>query len=313
MADTQGFKTQFTAGEVWEQQVDGVVLRGRWIEHSDPNAPVVHFVHGNGFACDMYAPALSPIVEKASLFTHDMEGHGLSDCGEEFVGFEQTSQRIGAVLAKQGARFGRRKRIAVGHSFGAITTLRYVSQNPEFFDAMILLDPVLFSEEQTLAAQQQYDAGQASSPLAEQALQRGSHWDSYDDAFEYFNGRKSLAGWHPAGLVAYLNGVLRENPDGSCSLRCPPWMEAEIFAQRPNNHWTSIKALATPALAIYGQQSLPFIAPNLKQAAKMNSCISVVGTAGGHCFTQEYPESLSDIVSGYPPVAEMLNSGASVY
>lgn len=301
------FATEFVAGELWEEELNGLTLRGRWIEHPDPNAPIVHFTHGNGFASDMYAPCLAPLLKYASLFTHDMQGHGLSDIGTSFAGLEQTADRIRQVLDRRGDLLKTPHRIAIAHSFGAIATLKCAVANPDLFDAVVLLDPVLLSADQIAAVQQKFDSGQPSSPLAQQALARGTDWPNKSAAFDYFNGRKSLSTWHPAGLEAYINAVLRENPDGSYSLRCPPWMEAAIFSQRPTDHWETIAALSTPTLVIYGHQSLDFIGPNWRQAASENANITAVGTEGGHCFTQEHPQSLENRLLAYPPVARLLN------
>jgi pimeloyl-ACP methyl ester carboxylesterase len=307
MMGVDEFASSFSGGEIWEQDVGDLTLRGRWIEHPSSAAPVIHFVHGNGFAGDMYAPCLTPLLKYASLFTHDMQGHGLSDSGANFVGLELSAARIGTVIGGNSHFFGDRKRIAIGHSFGAMLTLRYAAENPGAFDAVVLLDPVLLNPEQVILAQRQYDAGESLSPLANQALQRGTDWPNREAAFDYFNGRKSLSTWHHDGLEAYINAVLECNSNGSCSLRCPPWMEAAIFSQRPADHWPAIRSLTNPTLAIYGKQSLAFLEPNLCQAAAQNAYISVVGANGGHCFTQEHPESLVTLLQNYPPVATLLN------
>lgn len=298
--------TAFSGGVVWNQSHDNLALRGRWIEHSDPQAPVIHLIHGNGFACDMYAPSVAPLLKRAGLFTHDMQGHGLSDPGTEFVGLDKTAARIGAVLHGAAGLLADRKVIAIGHSFGALATLKYAAANPNAFEAVVLIDPVIFSPEQLAAIAKQTDGG--SNLLAEQALARGTQWPSRAAAFEYFNGRKSLSSWHPAGLEAYINGVLRQEPDGSYSLRCPPWMEAAIFSQRSMNYWSDIAAIKTPTLAIYGEQSFDFIKPNLQRAAEMNGAISVVGTRGGHCFTQEFPDALGRLLRDFAPVEILLNN-----
>ena len=296
----QQFATRFDRGEIWTTSVDGVNLRGRWLENPKPSAPAIHFVHGNGFAGDMYAPSLTELLSQAALFTHDLEGHGLSDVGSEFVGLARSAERICKVLEANSATLGDRPRIGVAHSFGALATLHAAASSPKLFDALVLLDPVILSPKQTVAAQQLYDQGATTNPLATQALERGTDWPDREAAYSYFNGRKSLVDWHSAGLEAYLNGVLQENADGSLSLRCPPWMEAAIFAQRPNDHWQAIDSLAVPCLAIYGEQSMDFIGSNLKLAASRNANISVVGTQGGHCFTHEYPDALREILANSP-------------
>lgn len=312
MSESQKFETTLNHGEIWEAQFDDVTLRGRWIEHPDPDAPIIHFVHGNGFACDMYAPSLNLLRPYASIFTHDVQGHGLSDPGSKFPGLDKTVARIGQVLKQHESVFKNRPIIGVGHSFGSLATLHLAAQEPALFASVALLDPVLLGPEGTQLAQQQFDNGERGPEfgrrLATQALMRGTEWASYDGAFAYFNGRKSLAGWHSAGLAAYLNGVLKQQADGSLSLRCPPWMEASIFALRPADHWSALERLATPTLAVFAKQSFDFIPKSLQHAAELNSAITATGTAGGHCFTQEYPASLLELLLAFPPTEKLLNA-----
>ena len=75
----------------WEYKVSGGFhLRG-W--HSEPSSrPVIHFIHGNGFCGLTYEAVLEPLHEHFDLFISDAQGHGNSDAGGPYVGWNKAAR-----------------------------------------------------------------------------------------------------------------------------------------------------------------------------------------------------------------------------
>lgn len=66
---------------------DGFTLRG-W--HTPPSGkPLIHFIHGNGFCARAYEPMLRALSKHFDLWLSDVQGHGDSDPGERFVGWNR--------------------------------------------------------------------------------------------------------------------------------------------------------------------------------------------------------------------------------
>src|SRR5690606_33611164 len=79
--------------------------------------------------------------------------------------------------------------VAVGHSFGAIASILAALQKPEYFRALVLLDPTILPQSaMDFMAAAQADGSVREFPLAQGALRRGRHWASVDEAFHYFRG-----------------------------------------------------------------------------------------------------------------------------
>ena len=69
----------------------GFTLRG-W--HTPPSGkPLLHFIHGNGFCTRTYEPMLEKLAGHFDHWLCDMQGHGDSDHGGAFRGWEEEARR----------------------------------------------------------------------------------------------------------------------------------------------------------------------------------------------------------------------------
>lgn len=283
-------------GEVWTHAVSSeVTLRGRWFDQ--PGKPILHFMHGNGFCGGMYWPLLAQLAEHYALFLHDVQGHGDSDNGEAFPGFEVTTERVIAVIQAQSERFAGREVIGIGHSFGAICSFLTAAKPNNPFSSLVLLDPVFFSRRIIRLYNWTERLGLGRfNPLSRQAKTRGNAWENRNAAWAYFHQRGIFKGWTDEALNAYLDHALQQAADGSLSLKCPPWMEAAIFSIVPKNLWAAVEQIRIPCTIYHGDKSYGFIAPSLAEAQRMNPLIHTQQLSGGHCFMQEQPEQAAELV-----------------
>lgn len=278
-------------GVAWSHPVGpDLFLRGR--DYIRGERPLLHFVHGNGFSGMTYWPLLGRLHDHYDLCLHDTQGHGDSDDGARFPGWNATADRIVEFMTQRRALWGDRPVIGVGHSFGGIVTLLAASRAPELFDGIVLLDPVLFPPLLVPVMAAAYFTGLSQlNPMVMQAKRRGSQWDSRDAAWSYFYQRGIFRGWTDEALTAYIDHALARQPDGSLTLKCPPWMEAQIFASFPRRLWSSVRRLTVPTRILFGTNSYPFVRPSVERAARLNAAIRVHAVPGGHCFMQQDPEA----------------------
>ena len=68
----------------------GFTVRG-W--HSVPSGrPLLHFLHGNGFCGRTYEPMLRHLAGHFDLWLSDVQGHGDSDHGGIFIGWNRNAE-----------------------------------------------------------------------------------------------------------------------------------------------------------------------------------------------------------------------------
>lgn len=267
----------------------GFTLRG-W--HSSPSGkPLLHFLHGNGFCGRTYAPLLEALAVDFDLWLCDIQGHGDSDHGGRFLGWNRNAElAIEAFEAGRGT-FGEVPRVAVGHSFGGVLTSLILAHHPRLFARAVLLDPVIFTPAMIgVMAFSEVLGLHRRTTMASRARARRSHWPDREAAWRGLHGRGIFKGWTDEALRGYVDHAIRVVDNGA-ELKCRPSREAEIFSSFPKRLWPSLQRIATPTLILHGQGSYPFVAKSVARLTALNGHVSAQVVDGGHCFMQEFPEA----------------------
>lgn len=272
----------------------GFTLRG---QHSVPSGkPVLHMLHGNGFSSLTYQPLLQRLVPYFDLFLSDVQGHGDSDHGGQFIGWHASAELALQAWQAHASQFGAVQVYGLGHSFGGVLTALINSQPQRPFDRVILLDPVLFPP-LLLQSMRLLDklGWYQRNPMAKKAQNRRQHWPDPAAAANYLHNRGMFKGWHPAALQAYIDHGLTEKADG-IGLKCQPSREAEIFASYPAQLWQHLRQPCSPTLVVYGEQTYPFVPKAVRRWQQQNHNIAAKAVPGGHCFMQQDPSATAQLI-----------------
>lgn len=259
--------------------------------------PVLHFLHGNGFAVQTYRKFLSCIGDYPMLL-QEAAGHGLSDVDEAFIGWNKTAQRFVESLESVGKQQipHDAELVGVGHSFGGCMTALMSAENPALFSRLVLLDPAFFPPKHILLMKAVKTAGLMEKvPIVKRSLRRRTHWDSYDQVHNNFYERGTFKGWDPECLADYIQFALEKTESGY-DLRCPNWMEAAIFGSYPKKLWRRLAKISVPTYIVYGEDTFPMFQVAYRLAARKNRNIRLVKTTGDHCFMQQHPEQAGELV-----------------
>ncbi len=266
----------------------GFTLRG-YRTHAH-GKPVLHMLHGNGFCSRMYQPMLQLLAQDYDLFLSDAQGHGDSDHGGPFVGWNHSATLAKEAWQAHQSLYPEVPVYGVGHSFGGVLTALIHTTAPSPFAGIVLLDPVLFTPTmltimRSLNSIQLY----RKNPLAKAALRRRQHWPDQETARQYLHNRGMFANWHPDALAAYIEHALKPSEHG-LSLKCQPQREADIFASYPDKLWQQLALPCPPVRVIYADNSYDFIVKALNKWQRCNPAVQVEQISGGHCFMQEQPD-----------------------
>jgi pimeloyl-ACP methyl ester carboxylesterase len=275
----------------------GFTLRG-W--HTPPSGkPVLHFLHGNGYCGRVYEPMLALLAKDFDLWLCDAQGHGESEHGGRFHGWNRSAELAVEAFAAGRSRFGDVPAYAVGHSFGGVLTCLILARHPELFQRAVLLDPVLFSRAMIgVMALSDVVGLSKRSTLASKARSRRSNWPDRAAAHAALHGRGMFRGWDEAAFDAYIQHALRDSEKG-VELCCRPSRESEIFSSYPRRLWPSLNKITTPSLLLYGQRSYPFVAQSAARWTALNPHASARVVPGGHCFMQEQPADSAERVRAF--------------
>ncbi|WP_271409878.1 alpha/beta fold hydrolase [Pseudomonas sp. Q1-7] len=267
----------------------GFTLRG-W--HTPASGkPLLHFLHGNGFCGRTYTPLLQALAEHFDLWLCDIQGHGDSDHGGRFLGWNRNAEL--AVEAFEAGRglFGEVPRMAVGHSFGGVLSSLILARHPDLFRRAVLLDPVIFTPAMIgVMAFSEVLGLHRRTTMASRARARRSHWADRQAAWNALHGRGIFKGWTEDALQGYVDHAIKA-VDNGVELKCRPSREAEVFSSFPKRLWPSLGRIVTPTLILHGQHSYPFVAKAVARLTALNGHASAQVVEGGHCFMQEYPQA----------------------
>lgn len=261
--------------------------------------PLLHFVHGNGFCSLAYQPMLELLATHFDLWLSDVQGHGDSDHGGAFVGWNRSAELALEAFHAGLGEYGDVPRFAVGHSFGGVLTALMLAREPQLFRRAVLLDPVVFSRSMigVMGVASLFGMHRRHG-LARKAATRRSFWPDRQAAHDSLQGRGIFKGWNTAALQAYVDHAIGDCGEGVV-LKCRPSREVEIFSSFPQRMWASLGKVQTPTLVLYGEQTYPFVPRSLERWAGLNRHVEPRKVAGGHCFMQEDPKAAVEQIEAW--------------
>ncbi|CAM4031149.1 Alpha/beta hydrolase [Pseudomonas reidholzensis] len=276
---------------------EGFTLRG-WRSPAS-GRPLLHFLHGNGFCSLVYQPLLMRLGEHYDLWLSDAQGHGDSDHGGAFVGWNRTAALAVEAFEAGRGEYGEVPRHAVGHSFGGVVSGLILANHAHLFERAVLLDPVLFSRRMIGVMGAAVLLGlHRRHGLARKAATRRSHWPDRGSALAALQGRGIFKGWSDEALQAYVEHAIGDHGEGVV-LKCRPSREVEIFSSFPQRMWANLGRISTPTCILHGQQTYPFVPHSVRRLAVINPAVSEQQVPGGHCFMQEDPAATADAILAF--------------
>lgn len=168
--------------------------------------------------------------------------------------------------------------IAVGHSIGAIVTLRAALRQPEKFRALVLIDPVLFPPRFIATYNLLKASGLAYRlhPWILGALRRRRVFDNPETLFKGYRRKHVFRHFSDQNLRAYVNGISKPRAEGGYELAYSPEWEARIYftsVWRDMDLWWGLPNLKVPTMIIRGAETDTFLSPTAHRVQKVNPAI----------------------------------------
>jgi pimeloyl-ACP methyl ester carboxylesterase len=181
------------------------------------------------------------------------------------------------VLADDLERFldqqGLQQIIGVGHSVGATTTLRLALRQPERFQALVLIDPVIFPPAVILAWNVVFRLGLAYRlhPLVKSAMRRRTCFENQSAMFANYRKKAVFSRMSDKSLRAYVDALACPDQDGQIQLCYPADWEARIYVtgiRADLELWRQLAGLVPPVLFIRGSETDTFLAKTARMIQK---------------------------------------------
>lgn len=266
-----------------------------------PDAPTLHIAVANGFPPKTYSPLLRPFMDSYRVIS--LPPRAL--WGDEVPpdGFHDWWMVADDLLAGLDT-YQLNDVIAVGHSFGGIGSLLAVIKEPERFKALILLDPTILMPNILSMIQQAWDQGVIDQlPMVQGANRRRRQFDSVDDAFTRFRGKRLFEGWSDEVLRLYAEHGTQPASDGKgVELTWSAEWEAFYFSTVQQTIWDDLPEVngLVPTLIIRGGASDTFVAEAVKRTKSLIPAATYAAVDGhGHLFPQSDPQSAANIIQEF--------------
>ena len=267
------------------------------IELGGEGNPVV-LLPANGFPPETYQPALASLFEQnrvGSLPPRAM----WDDAGPPPATPEDWTPLAQDLLEGMG-QHRLEPAVVVGHSFGGVAALLAAVRRRAAFRAVALLDPTILPPAILDGFAEERRRGLAlSRPLVQGALTRRNHFDSEDEAFQYWRTRPLFGDWSDAMLRRYARAMLRP-ANGGYTLRWAREWEAHYYASVHAGIWQDLEGLdpGLPLLVVRGERSDTFVAEAARRfGARVPWAIERVIPGRGHLFPQSAPAETGAVLS----------------
>ena len=260
---------------------------------------VLHFSHPNAYTPGAFRRFLAPLTERFRVIAarHRPLWY-LSPVAPAVPGPESFTDWN--EIADDLLRFLDQERlegiIGVGHSLGAVATMKAALREPERFRALVLVEPV-FLPPVVLAAARANPRAAAERPFVLAALRRRDRWPDRAAAFARFREKEVFTNFPDETLWDYVNDGMHVNGDGDVALSFPREWEAAFYSHPPLDVWDDLSRLAHPTLAVRGVLSDTLFpdAWGLWQVTQPGATF-VEMDGVGHMLTLEAPQDAATVV-----------------
>lgn len=225
----------------------------------------LHFLHANGYPPDCYKPLFALLKTQYHVFGMYLRPLWKGSKPEDIHTWHPLSEDLLRFLSDHAAA----PVIGVGHSIGAIVTLRAALRDPGKFRALVLIDPVLFVPGFMLRwhTVRLLGLGERLHPLIRGAKKRRRVFDDLGTVYRGYRTRDVFRYMSDENLRIFIAGMTKPKANGGYELAYSPDWEAQIYRTSMHDFdiWRDLSKLEIPTLFIRGAETDTF----LKDAAKL--------------------------------------------
>ncbi len=263
-----------------EHDVQANGIRLHYLDWGGDGPPLL-FLHPTGFHAHIWEPYAERFARRYRCLALDTRGHGDSDKPGSY-GWTDFADDLQAFLE----RLGLSGVTGVGHSAGGTAIAVVASRAPAAFARIALLDPILFFGPPRQPAA-------VDSPMLAGARRRRMDWPSREAALANYAAKPPFNTWDRRFLELYVRFGVRDNADGTVTLKCSGDDEAEMYrwGPRPLRAEEFLPAIRCPVLLVGGARSDAFSPETAQQALQAIPHAELVTVDGvGHFAPFERPD-----------------------
>ncbi len=259
----------------------------------------LHFLHANGYPPECYKPLFDLLKPQYRVFGMLLRPLWEGSHPDEIRDWQPFTDDLLRFLNERETA----PVIGVGHSIGAIVTLRAAIRQPDKFSALILIDPVLFTpfRMRLWALVNALGLGDRLHPLIAGAKKRRRTFNNLETVFKGYRKRNVFRYFSDEHLRIYIDGITRKTKDGYELVYSPEW-EAQIYRTGLQDFdlWRALPQLDLPILFLRGAETDTFLedAARLIQRKQPKARVEALPKST-HLLPVERPNEVAGIMQSF--------------
>lgn len=259
------------------------------------DGPLVLMHHANGFCAGTLGLVAEGLTDRFHVIGMDARGHGRSSKpeGDAAYAWHHFAEDYLAVARRLAGEHGGRVAVGLGHSFGGTSAFGAAAREPELFERLVLVDPVLPRSDDEVPDPER---SERIARMVEGARKRRASWPSRAAARAHFAERSLFERWLPAALDLYVEHGLQGATDGTVELACPGAVEAAVFANGPAIDAVELARRARVPTTVLWAALGNFPLPLYRLVFGAMECAEIVAVDAGHLVPMERPNLVVEAV-----------------
>lgn len=247
----------------------------------------IQFSHANGFPAESY-----------NCFLKHLDKHNVSYIQALGTGKHEVKNNwkpLVEELIEHIESSGKAPVVAIGHSLGGVISYMAALKRPDLFSKLIVLDPPFFRPLKRLVIEGLVRINKIDKypHPANKSKFRRTHFNSKEEAFNYFKDKSLFKKASSDCLTDYVNAGLKEHEQGYI-LHIPKELEVRIFLTMPLHLPT--RKLKMPAYFLYSNQFEAMEEKDLAWVKRKMSFTEFIEIDGSHLFPFEKPKELAQLI-----------------
>ena len=258
----------------------------------------LYFLHANGYPPECYLPLLGLLAGSYHVLGMKLrplwEGHE----AEVLTDWQPLSDDLVHFLEQQNDA----KAVIVGHSLGAVVSLRAAIQEPGHFRALVLLDPVIFPPAVIRGWKiiKSLGLGYKLHPLIPTAQKRRRAFENQEAVYRAYRQKKIFRFIDNHNLRIMIAGMLSPTDGIGYELSYSPEWEVQIYYTGVSSDldiWRGLPQVKIPIMIIRGSETNTFFPVTANRVKKMLPTVQVETISEAtHLVPLERPDNVSRII-----------------
>ena len=259
----------------------------------------LHFLHANGYPPNCYKPLFELLQMQYHVFGMFLRPLWKDSKPEEIQNWHPLSDDLRLFLSSQPGPV-----IGVGHSIGAMVTLRAALREPGKFRALVLIDPVLFVPRFMFNwhVVRVLGLGERLHPLINGAKKRRRTFDDLGTVYRGYRTREVFRYMSDENLRIFIEGITQPKADGTYELVYSPEWEAQIYRTGMHDFdiWRDLPRLEVPTLIIRGVETDTFLEDAAQLVKRKQPKVRIEALEKStHILPMERPQEVFEIMQSF--------------